>query len=80
MNKEEKVIDFLIAHKNNLWMGLIVLIGGLAGLVLTTSFPINVLSVEMFSKDLLFILGITFVLLAIKGLINVHNEIIKKLK
>lgn len=80
MNKDEKIIDFLIAHKNNLWTGLIILVGGLSGLLLSIHFPIKILSPEMFAKDFLFILGIIFVIPTIKGLITVHDEIIKKLK
>ena len=38
MDKEGKTIEYLIAHKNNLWTGVIILIGGLAGLMLSYSF------------------------------------------
>lgn len=80
MNKEEKVIEFLIAHKNNLWAGLIIMLGGLAGLFLNIPLSAEALSAKGLSKIFLFVLGMCVVILAIKGLITVHEEIIKKLK
>ena len=80
MNKEEKIIEFLIAHKNNLWTGLIILIGGLAGLFLTIPLFLEAFSIRILPRVLLFGLGIIFVIPTIKGLTNVHDEIIKKLK
>lgn len=80
MNKEEKTIEFLIAHKNNLWTGLLVLTGGLAGLFL--SFPISkeILAFETIPKAILFIGGCFFFSLTVKGLININEEIKQKLK
>lgn len=80
MNKEEKVIDFLIAHKNNLWAGLIILVGGIAGIFLSIPFSIEAFSPAILPRLFLFALGLVFVIPTISGLINVHNEIIKKLK
>lgn len=40
MNKDEKVLEYLNLHINRLWTGLIILIGGLAGLMVTYSYSI----------------------------------------
>ncbi|MDD3436641.1 MAG: hypothetical protein PHC64_05770 [Candidatus Gastranaerophilales bacterium] len=80
MNKDEKIIDFLIAHKNNLWTALLILVSGLAGLVLTMPFSKWNLSSEIIPKMGLFICGIFLFSLIITGLINVNNEIKQKLK
>lgn len=80
MNKEEKVIEFLIAHKNNLWTGLIILTGGLAGLFLNIPLSAEAFSVKILPVVFLFITGIFFFIAIIKGLTTVHEEIIKKLK
>lgn len=37
MDKEDKrlIIEYLISHKNNLWTGVIILIDGIVGLLLS---------------------------------------------
>jgi len=80
MDSENKIIDFLIAHKNNLWTTLIVLVGGLSGLFLSIPFSKAAFSQNMYPRLLLFALGLFFVFVMIKGLMTVHYEIIQKLK
>lgn len=80
MNKEEKIVEFLIAHKNNLWTGLIILLGGLAGLFLNITLSTEAFSAKLLPKVFLFVLGISLVVPIIKGLIAIHYEIIRKLK
>ena len=80
MNKEEKIIEFLIAHKNNLWAGSIILIGGVVGLLLSFSFSSEINKIEDIIKIGLFLLGLFFLALMITGLININAEIKNRLK
>lgn len=80
VDKDQKILEYLNLLINRLWTGLLVLIGGLAGLLVTYSysepfyFPLNTL------KFFLFILGIFFLVLMIIGLANASAEIKELLK
>lgn len=76
--REEKEIEYLNAHINRLWTSMIVLVGGLAGILLSFSGhdPIYKMTIKM----IFLILGSYFVIITITGLINSDNRINKKLK
>lgn len=80
MDKENKTIEYLIAHKNNLWTSLIVLVGGLAGLALTLPVSIEIINSDNWLKLGLILGGFVCLNLLINGLINVNNEIKRKLR
>ncbi|MDD3437472.1 MAG: hypothetical protein PHC64_10010 [Candidatus Gastranaerophilales bacterium] len=78
--KQEKEIEYLNLHLNRLWTGLIVLIGGLAGLLLTYSYSSPPSSPENIVKILLLIIGLFLFILMSIGLTNVSSEIKRLLK
>lgn len=80
MNKDEKIIEYLLQHKNNLWTGVIVLSGGLAGLLLTYPNVLFVLSIAFVTRIILIILGAFFLILMIIGLINTSSDIQRLIK
>lgn len=82
MDKDDKklIIEYLIAHKNSLWTGLIVLGSGLAGILLTFNYSLSVFSTESMVKIVLLILGAFFIPLMLTGLINTNSDIKKILK
>lgn len=80
MNKNEKIIEYLLQHKNNLWTGVIVLSGGLAGLLLTYPNVLFVLTIAFVTRIVLIILGAFFLILMIIGLINTNLDIQRLIK
>lgn len=80
MNKEEKIIEYLLQHKNNLWTGVIVLTGGVAGLLITYPNVLFELSISFVIRIILLVLGAFFLALMITGLININSDIKKLLK
>mgnify|MGYP001809691821 CR=1 FL=1 len=82
MDKSEKIItiEYLIAHKNSLWTAIIVLCGGLAGILLTSNYSLNILSIETIVRIFLFLLGALLLPLMIVGVINTNFAIKKILK
>lgn len=82
MDKEDKrlIIEYLISHKNNLWTGVIILIGGIVGLLLSYSFSSDINNIENSIKIGLFFTGLFFLILMVTGLININLEIKDKLK
>lgn len=80
MNKEEKEIEYLFAHVNRLWAGLMVLVGGVVGILLSIPFSINAfVGINLF-KLVLIIFGLTTIWLMMVGLINTDSKINKILK
>lgn len=77
--KEEKEIEYLFSHMNRLWAGLMVLGGGLAGIVFSGSYKLNFTFMSIF-KFILLILGSLAFLGMLTGLINLKEEIYKKIK
>lgn len=77
--KEEKEIEYLNAHMNRLWAGLMVLGGGLAGIIFSGNFKWNFAVLSIFKGSLL-ILGFVTFLGMIAGLINIKEEIHRKIK
>lgn len=77
MDNEEKRlrVEYLIAHKNNLWMGVVVLTGGLVGILITMNYSTFVISLQTIVKTLLLALGAFFLVSMIIGLINIHKEV-----
>lgn len=81
MNKDEKTIEYLIAHKNNLWTSLIVLTGGLTGILLTFNYSLHFLfTLKGIIEILLFSLGVFLFVLMLNGVINTSSDIKKFLK
>lgn len=77
--KEEKELEYLFAHMNRLWAGLMVLGGGLFGIIFSDAFKLSFNFASIF-KFILLILGfLTFFGMFI-GLINIKEEIHKKIK
>ncbi|MDD3435646.1 MAG: hypothetical protein PHC64_00685 [Candidatus Gastranaerophilales bacterium] len=82
MDKEDKkiLIEYLISHKNSLWTAIIVLIGGLAGILLTFNYSVEFLcTLKGFIEIILFILGSFLLGLMLTGLINTTVDIKKYL-
>ena len=72
--KQEKLIDSLIEQKKTLWAAMIVLSGGLAGLILSLTFPL--ISLVNLSKLFLLIIGFYFdyISSSIRGILhNFHS-------
>ena len=80
MNKEEKRVEYLIAHKNNLWTGIMLLIGGLSGILITINYSGNIFSIENIIKIILIALGWLFLPLMLIGVVNTNLEIQNLLK
>lgn len=80
MNKEEKEIEYLFAHINRLWAGLMILTGGVVGILLSLPFSIDMFSGINLFKFTLIILGLIVIWLMIVGLINTDYKINKILK
>jgi len=80
MNKDEKRVEYLIAHKNNLWAGSIIVISGSIGLLLNMKFPLYNYSILDWIKVVLFIMGLFLFGLMLTGVANVNLEIKSKLK
>lgn len=77
--KEEKEIEYLFAHMNRLWAGLMVLGGGLAVIVFSNTLKFSFTLISIL-KILLLVLGVFTFLGMITGLINIKDEIHKKIK
>lgn len=77
INEKKLRIDYLIAHKNNLWAGVIVLAGGLAGILLTINFSGFVISLHCIIKIVLVLIGSFFLVSMMIGLMNIHDEVNK---
>lgn len=80
MNKDEKRVEYLIAHKNNLWTGIMLLIGGLSGILMTINYSGTIFLVENIVRFVLIALGGIFLPLMIIGVININLEIQNLLK
>jgi hypothetical protein len=81
MDKEdEKELEYLFAHVNRLWAGLVVLIGGLVGMVLSMPFSLALFSIQNTAKLVLFVFGLILAGLMITGLTNTDYKINKKIK
>lgn len=78
--KEEKEVEYLFAHLNRLWTGLLVLIGGLSGLLLTYSCSLPPYDPSNEIKILLLLLGAFMLILMLIGLANTSLDIKKRLK
>lgn len=76
--KQEKLIDSLIEQKKTLWAAMIVLSGGLAGLILSLTFPL--ISLENLSKLFLLIIGSYFDYIFFEGLSSVTKKLDKNLE
>lgn len=77
--KEEKEMEYLFAHMNRLWAGLMLLGGGLAGIVFSGTFKLSFTFISIF-KFILLILGFITFLGMLTGLSNIKDEIRKKIK
>lgn len=77
--KEEKEFEYLNAHMNRLWVGVMVLGGGLAGIVFSSHFKFS-LTLASIIKFSIFILGFLILIGMLNGLANIKSEIYKKLK
>lgn len=77
--KEEKELEYLFAHMNRLWAGLMVLGGGLTGIVFSSNFHFH-FTLASTLKFSLFIFGMLLLALMIIGLTNIKSEIDKKIK
>ena len=75
--KEEKEIEYLFAHMNRLWAGVMVLGGGISGLAISLDLNFALTNIL---KIILLIIGFSFFVLMIIGLNNIKTEIYKKLK
>lgn len=76
---DEKVIEYLAQHKNILWMGIIVLAGGLVGLVLTCN-PLDLYSFGNIARIVFILIGGFLFFAMIIGLLNTDLSIKKYLK
>jgi len=75
-NDEKRLrVEYLIAHKNNLWAGLVILTGGLVSILLTVNYSHFVISNEVIVKAILLILGSFFWVLMFIGLSNIRDEV-----
>lgn len=71
----EKLIEYLTQHKNNLWMGVIVLAGGLVGLVLTYNPNLQFYSFCNIARLIFILIGTYLFLAMILGLLNIDKDI-----
>lgn len=78
--KEEKEIEYLFAHVNRLWMGLMVIGGGIIGICLSMPFSMEIFSGINLFKAILAMFGFMIIWLMITGLINTDNRINKIIK
>lgn len=76
----KKELEYLIAHKNNLWAGVMPLAGGLGGIFLTANYSIPIVSIENIVKMILIAIGGLFLPLMLIGVVNTNLEIQKLLK
>jgi len=76
--KQEKLIDSLIEQKKTLWAAMIVLSGGIAGLILSLTFPL--ISIINLPKLFLLIVGSYFDYLFFEGLSAVTKKLDDNLK
>lgn len=76
---EEKELEYLFAHMNRLWAGLMVLGGGLFGIIFSNSFK-WAFTLVSFLKASLLILGFVTFFGILAGLSNIKEEIRKKIK
>lgn len=80
MNKDEKRVEYLIAHKNNLWAGVIIVLSGTIGLLLSFPFSAKTHGIADLIKVILFFAGLFLFALMMTGVTNVNLEIKNKLK
>jgi len=74
-NHDEKVIEYLAQHKNILWTGIIVLIGGLVGLGLTYNPILLPYSFSNIVRLILIFVGVPLLISMIIGVLNTDSEI-----
>lgn len=77
---DEKVIEYLAQHKNILWMGIVVLAGGLVGLILTYNPALSPYSFSNIARTSLILLGATILISMIIGLLNTDCDMKNILK
>lgn len=76
--KNNKKIYILVEHKKTLWTALIVLLGGIAGLLLS----FNNFSINIFGITKIILLGLSFIFLyfIFDGILQINKELSKFFK
>jgi len=76
---DEKIIEYLLHHKNTLWTGIVILAGGLVGLFLTYNPSLPPYSFANIARVGFFLIGLFFLSAMSIGLLNTDSSIRKLL-